>query len=78
MAITPSFEGKSHAHFYRNQSPDAHSDLEVMSCEAALFEWAESYDTKVCVFPSALIFLFKYKTNTDRTGNASVNVLHQP
>lgn len=46
MSTQPTFEGQPNHFILAPELEALTSELEVLGCQAALFEWAESYDTK--------------------------------
>ena len=48
MAKYPNFEGELLTSI-RSHSQSTNLKIDVMGCQTALYEWADSYDSKVCV-----------------------------
>ena len=46
MAKRPSYEGKPRNHTLDPEIGHSRSKIDILACQDALFEWAESYDTK--------------------------------
>jgi hypothetical protein len=46
MATQPTFEGPPLPLVFTHHQPPLTHQKEVLGCQAALYEWAESYDTK--------------------------------
>jgi len=69
----PTFEGELLSSIQPHSSQSTKLETDVMGCQAILFEWAESYDSKVCALTPASL----PKNNIESGLGASPQV-HRP
>jgi hypothetical protein len=54
----PTFEGELLSKITVRFPRTNNVKTDVMGCQAALFEWTESYDSKVCVLTAIILLRF--------------------